>query len=255
MRSNFDARIERRGRTKKPKLVPGGKALQRLFQFLGQRDPKLNDDVVAALTVPIAARPKVGLTKQAMRAKVGSAVKRGRPKARRGASPEAKKYATAVCKAANAITKNAPRGRSAARALRASVAPAVRSLTSTWNFLGPTNIPNGQTYGSNRVDVIGRVACITVDPNNAAHLLLGSAGGGIWESTTTGTSWAPRSDFLPSLAIGAIAFDPTNTSRVYAGSGEGNFLCQSRRRRLQIDQRRNDVDGGRLGAFHRCRLL
>jgi hypothetical protein len=71
--------------------------------------------------------------------------------------------------------------------------------------------------------VIGRVSSIAVDPNNAAHLLLGAAGGGIWESTNTGTTWAPRTDQLPSLAIGAIAFDPTAPSKVYAGSGEGNF--------------------------------
>jgi hypothetical protein len=223
MRSKFDAKIESKGKAKKkPKPVPGGKALQRLFQFLGQRDPKLNDDVVSSLTVPKPARPKVGLTRKAMGAKLGTGAKRARTAVRRarGSSPEAKKYATAVCKAANAISQNTPRALKAARA--ASVgAPSV--ATSTWQFLGPTNIPNGQTYGSNRVAVIGRVACIAVDPGNAAHLLLGAAGGGIWESTTTGTSWAPRSDFLPSLAIGAIAFDPTMPSRVYAGSGEGNW--------------------------------
>jgi hypothetical protein len=223
MRSKFDAKIERRGKAKKPKPVPGGKALQRLFHFLGQRDPKLNDEVVTALAVPKAARPKFGLTKQAMRMKVGADAKRSRPKARRGVSPEAKKYATAVCKAANAIAKNAPPARTAARATSARAAPAAKPATSTWQFAGPLNIPNGQTYGSNRVDVIGRVACIAVDPGNAAHLLLGAAGGGIWESKTTGTSWAPRSDFLPSLAIGAIVFDPINSQIVYAGSGEGNW--------------------------------
>ena len=226
MRSKFDAKIESKGRgkAKKPKPVPGGKALQRLFQFLGQRDPKLNDEVVTALAVPKAARPKFGLTKKAMNAKVGVA-KRARPKTRRGASPEAKKYATAIIKAAAGIAKKAPPARTRARAAKARAASAVKSATSTWQFMGPSKITNGQTYGSNRVDVIGRVACIAVDHNNAAHLLLGSAGGGIWESTTTGTSWAPRSDFLPSLAIGALAIDPTtnNPITVYAGSGEGNW--------------------------------
>jgi len=229
MRSKFDAKIERKGKTsKKRKPVPGGKALQRLFQFLGQRDPKLNDDVVSSLTVSKAARPKIGLTRKAMGAKLGTGAKRARKAVRRtrGPSPEAKKFAMAVCKAANAISQGTPRSPRAARAARAASAgpsAAPMSAPSTWQFLGPDNIPNGQTYGSNRVDVIGRVACIAVDPGNAAHLLLGAAGGGIWESTTTGTSWTPRSDFLPSLAIGAIAFDPTMPSRVYAGSGEGNW--------------------------------
>jgi hypothetical protein len=233
MRSKFDAKIERQGKAKKPKPVPGGKALQRLFHFLGQRDPKLNDDVVMALAVPKAARPKFGLTKKAMRAKVGAAARRARPRGRRGASPEAKKYAAAIVKAATSIAMNAPRAQTAALATSARAASAVLSSTSaTWQSIGPSNIPNGQTYGSNRVDVIGRVSCIAVDPSNAAHLLLGSAGGGIWEFKplppgfpANGPNWAPRSDFLPSLAIGAIAFDPTAPSRVYAGSGEGNFYA------------------------------
>src|SRR5262249_2210977 len=80
-----------------------------------------------------------------------------------------------------------------------------------------------QTYGTNRVDVIGRVACIAVDPNNPKHVLCSSAGGGIWESADAGATWAPRTDQMLSLATGAIAFDPTNPKIVYAGSGEGNF--------------------------------
>jgi hypothetical protein len=84
-------------------------------------------------------------------------------------------------------------------------------------------IPNGQTYGTNRIDVIGRVSSIAVDPGNPKHLLVGAAGGGIWESQNTGTTWFPRTDQMPSLAIGAVAFDHTNSKRVYAGSGEGNF--------------------------------
>src|ERR1700760_370822 len=191
MRSKFDAKIESKGKKagRKPKPVAGGKALQRLFQFLGQRDPKLNDEVVSSLTVPKIARPKIGLTRKAMSAKLGTGAKRARTAVRRarGPSPEAKKYATAVCKAAS---QNTPRTPKAARAASAGPSSVVMSATSAWQFLGPTNIPNGQTYGSNRVDVIGRVACIAVDPSNAAHLLLGAAGGGIWESTTTGTSLA-----------------------------------------------------------------
>ena len=220
MRSRIDARLERAVRRgKKPAPVPGGKALQRLFYFLGERNPKLNDDVVADLQVPKAARPKVGLTRKAIAAKVG---KRARVRRARGASPEAKKHAAALIKAANALAKKAPRPRTGRRR---ALAAGPLTAGGPWQFLGPTNIPNGQTYGTNRVDVIGRVACIAVDPGNAAHILLGAADGGIWESFTTGTTWAPRSDFLPSLAIGAIAFDPSAPSRVYAGSGEGNFYA------------------------------
>ena len=92
-----------------------------------------------------------------------------------------------------------------------------------WKPLGPSLIPNGQTYGTNRVDVIGRVACVAIDPKRPAHVLCGAAGGGIWESANEGSTWAPRTDQMPSLAIGAIAFDPQKPTTVYAGSGEGNF--------------------------------
>ena len=94
-----------------------------------------------------------------------------------------------------------------------------------WRPLGPTVMHNGQTYGSgtgSRVDVAGRVATIAVDPANSNHLLVGAAGGGIWESTNLGATWAPRGDALPTLAIGALCFDPNNTATVYAGTGEGN---------------------------------
>jgi hypothetical protein len=95
-----------------------------------------------------------------------------------------------------------------------------------WQDLGPAEIPNGQTYGSgpgSRVNVSGRAGAIAVDPANAAHVLVGSAGGGIWESSDNGASWAPRTDYQPTLTIGAIAFDPLTPRTVYALTGEGNF--------------------------------
>jgi hypothetical protein len=92
-----------------------------------------------------------------------------------------------------------------------------------WQSIGPSVIPNGQTYGTNLIANIGRVACVAVDPGNARHILCGGAGGGIWESFDEGATWAPRTDQMPSLAIGAIAFNSRDPKTVYAGSGEGNW--------------------------------
>jgi hypothetical protein len=92
-----------------------------------------------------------------------------------------------------------------------------------WRSLGPYTIPNGQTYGSSRVNVSGRVAAIAIDPANAAHVLCGAANGGVWESFNSGASWAPRTDYATTTTVGAIAFDPTNTKTVYCGTGEGNW--------------------------------
>jgi ligand-binding sensor domain-containing protein len=95
-----------------------------------------------------------------------------------------------------------------------------------WRFLGPTMTANGQTYGDSRVVVSGRVAAIAVDPSNSNHLLCGSAGGGVWESRDRGTTWAPRTDYMPTLTVGALAFNPTAPNTVYCGTGEGNFYAR-----------------------------
>jgi photosystem II stability/assembly factor-like uncharacterized protein len=217
MRSKTDVARNRRGggARRRTRRGPGGKALQRLFTFLGQRDPALNNDIVATVPVPKATRPNYALTKQALRAKPLTAASVARPRRR---APAAKSYASSMVKAAAALsTRRRPRS---ARRMAPPVGP-----TGVWQDIGPTRIPNGQTYGTGRVDVIGRVSNVAVDPNDPKHLLLAAAGGGIWESNDTGATWTPRTDQMPSLAIGAIAFDPTASNRVYAGSGEGNFYA------------------------------
>src|SRR5882672_7294317 len=50
--------------------------------------------------------------------------------------------------------------------------------TSNWVQLGPTAIPNGQTYSSARVLVTGRVTSIAIDPLTPTTLYAGAAQGG-----------------------------------------------------------------------------
>jgi hypothetical protein len=92
-----------------------------------------------------------------------------------------------------------------------------------WRSLGPATVPNGQTYGASRVNVSGRVAAIAIDPSNPAHVLVGAANGGVWESFDRGVTWAPRTDYAATLAVGAIAFDSSDPRTVYCGLGEGNW--------------------------------
>ena len=94
-----------------------------------------------------------------------------------------------------------------------------------WRPIGPSKIPDGQTYGSGRADVSGRVSCVAIDPSNSNHILCGSAAGGVWETFNAGVRWYPRTDNMPSLATGAIAFDPSSPNIVYVGTGEGNFYA------------------------------
>jgi photosystem II stability/assembly factor-like uncharacterized protein len=70
----------------------------------------------------------------------------------------------------------------------------------------------------------GEVTDIAIDPRNATDrvIYIATNDGGIWKSIDGGSSWAPKTDFMPSLSMGAVALDPTNQSIVYAGTG--NFF-------------------------------
>src|SRR5947209_4479891 len=209
MRSAQDAKINEAAPT-----YEGGKVLQRLLYFLGKRDPELNDEVLIAVPVSQQAHPSFGIT-AAARAGFSTEAPRPQPLSR---ASEA--YASRLVEARQVHE----RGEAAAQA--AAPGAAAPASPPAWQALGPSNIPNGQTYGTNKVDVIGRVAAIAIDPHNPQHILCGSAGGGVWESKDNGTTWSARMDAMPSLAIGAVAFDPQNSKTVYAGSGEGNFYSQ-----------------------------
>jgi uncharacterized protein (TIGR03437 family) len=100
-----------------------------------------------------------------------------------------------------------------------------------WVSLGPAPIEQGQTFGTPRVSVSGRVSTIALDPgyNGADNrtIYLGAAQGGVWRSRDNGATWTPLSDDQPSLAMGALAIDPTNPNIIYAGTGEAHFSGDS----------------------------
>jgi hypothetical protein len=99
----------------------------------------------------------------------------------------------------------------------AQVAPLAASVTNTWTSIGPT-----PTMGGTFSPVTGRITTIAIDPSDATGntLLIGGAMGGIWRSTDAGTTWTAVGDQDSSLAMGSIAFAPSNPSIVYAGTGE-----------------------------------
>jgi photosystem II stability/assembly factor-like uncharacterized protein len=84
-----------------------------------------------------------------------------------------------------------------------------------WTPLGPAGVVvNATTVYS------GRTLSIAFDPTNASTVYVGTAGGGVWKSTDGGETWSPKTDYLVSLAIGAVAVDPSNSLHVLAGTGE-----------------------------------
>ncbi|MEU6254620.1 hypothetical protein [Streptomyces sp. NPDC047043] len=181
------------GSTGRPGRPPGGKALARLVQELTRAGLAEQAASQVALAAP-------QLDADGTNALIERAVG---PQARPTA-PEPGGVAAEYQQTAEAL------------AGPAAVGPA-------WRSLGPWTVPGGQTYGASRVNVSGRVSAIATDPGNAAHLLVGAANGGVWESHDRGASWAPRTDDAATLTVGALAFDPANASTVLAGTGEGNW--------------------------------
>jgi hypothetical protein len=124
---------------------------------------------------------------------------------------------------------DALREKAAAVARRTGPAASPLSLgANNWVQLGPTVIPKGQTPssvgGGRRVNVTGRITGIVVDPTLPSTIYVATGGGGVWKTVDGGVTWSPKSDNEASLAIGALAMAPSDRSRLYAGTGEGNVF-------------------------------
>jgi ligand-binding sensor domain-containing protein len=199
-------------KTAKPQKAkpPGGKALQRLLLFSGERGLQPPELPGTEQYIP-KVKTKSAKTKKSKEAEPNG---------------DNKDYASALLSAAAGLAAHSPGNDTAAESGLTGIELSPPTTTGPqWRFLGPTMMPNGQTYGDSRVIVSGRIAAIAVDPANPNHLLCGSAGGGVWQTFNKGVNWSPRTDYMPTLATGAIAFDPTTPSKVYCGTGEGNFYA------------------------------
>ncbi|MGZ4012278.1 MAG: WD40/YVTN/BNR-like repeat-containing protein, partial [Flavisolibacter sp.] len=86
----------------------------------------------------------------------------------------------------------------------------------TWQERGPNNIA-------------GRTRAILIDSRDATGntVFAASVSGGIWKATNFKTSanptWTPVNESMGSLAVCALAQDPSNPNTIYAGTGEGWF--------------------------------
>jgi len=109
--------------------------------------------------------------------------------------------------------------------------------TTQWIALGPSPIPNGQTYTashgtappSQEVPVSGRVSAIAVDPTDPKIVYVGGAQGGVYRSLNGGNTWEQLvvGAGAVNFAVGCITVDPTDSTRVLIGTGEGNLSADS----------------------------
>jgi len=79
-----------------------------------------------------------------------------------------------------------------------------------WTSIGPAN-------GG------GRMTSIATHPSTAGTLIAGSAGGGAWKTTDSGATWTVLTDAIGDLAVGAVAYAPSDATQVYLGTGENAY--------------------------------
>jgi photosystem II stability/assembly factor-like uncharacterized protein len=197
--------------------VPGGKALARVLFFEQQRADQAGETSTEVAVRSRSASPRSPGAK---------------PRRERSVQPSPL-MAAAEAQAAESVAMAVP-------------------VRQAWRPIGPFSIPHGQTYGAgagSRPSVSGRISSVAIDPGDPRHILAGAGGGGVWESEDEGKTWTPRTDDQPSLSIGAVAFDPTNRSIVYAGTGEGDNASPGGTHLLGVGLLRS-TDGGKTWALH-----
>jgi hypothetical protein len=201
-----------------PPRIPGGKALTRLLEVLESAGYERTAVTTVQQAVPADAREELS-----QRAAQFTAAPAGEPPYAAGPRPAGGRR-----RRAGAAGEEAGEAAVAEEVARTYLEVGEQLGPPTgvgpqWRSLGPWTIPNGQTYGASRVNVSGRLSAVAVDPSDPAHVLVGGANGGVWESRNRGASWAPRTDYAVTLAVGAVVFDPSNPATAYAGLGEGNW--------------------------------
>ncbi len=93
---------------------------------------------------------------------------------------------------------------------------APEAVGTVWSSVGPQPTAGAGPGGN----ISGRINAIAVSPVNTQLILVAGSTGGIWRSTDGGTTFSPVSDNLADLAVGTIAFAPSNPNIVYAGLGD-----------------------------------
>ena len=96
------------------------------------------------------------------------------------------------------------------KAMQSSKLKSRDESTATFLERGPSNVP-------------GRTRIIIIDPDDASQntWFAGNVTGGIWKTTDAGASWVEIAPELDNLSIVTMAMAESNSSVMYAGTGEG----------------------------------
>ena len=89
-----------------------------------------------------------------------------------------------------------------------------------WQSIGPA--PSTPQFPANWGLTSGRLNAVAVNPSNPLVVLIGASTGGIWRSADGGVTFKSTTDSHVDLAVGAIAFAPSDTNVVYAAMGDND---------------------------------
>ncbi len=68
----------------------------------------------------------------------------------------------------------------------------------------------------------GRISDIAIDPCDEDIWYIATGAAGVWKTQNAGITWTPVFEHQKSYSIGCISIDPTNSQRIWVGTGENN---------------------------------
>lgn len=80
--------------------------------------------------------------------------------------------------------------------------------------------PSTNVVGIGNNPVSGAMRSVLPSPVDPRFMFAAAVNGGVWETRDGGASWRPIGDDLPSLSIGAMAFDQSDPTRLWVGFGK-----------------------------------
>ena len=100
-------------------------------------------------------------------------------------------------------------------------------IAAEWTSEGPSPAVDGQSENvTPNNEVVGAIHTVLAHPTDPNTVYVGSVNGGIWRtknSQSNHPNWKPLTDSMPSSAIGAMEFDPTDATANTIVAGVGRF--------------------------------
>ena len=95
-----------------------------------------------------------------------------------------------------------------------------------WTPIGPRPTTGGQVEGIADEEVVGAINAVAAHPTNPDIVYVGAVNGGVWRTRNARNArptWEQLTDAQRSQSIGALEFDPTDSTCKTLVAGTGRF--------------------------------